>query len=226
MMKLPVLSAVSLTPKFSERIGTANIGLKLSGATNGDVVVAYTTSVEGTDSATATNDFTSASSTITISSPNSTGFIPIAINNDTTTGESEETFTVTITSVTGAEFAVGTTNIVITVTIVDDEGLSTLTVDNTSVNVNEGDGNASIGFTLSSAISSGPVTVTYSTTAGTASDVDSDYTIQTDETQMITSGTTGSISIPIYDDNILESSETFTVTITEVTGAAFCSWSE
>ena len=96
--EIPILTAENLSPSFSERIGTANIGLNLSGPTSGDVEVTYTTSIiSGVDNA-ESNDFTpvAISQTVTISASETTGVIPITINNDTTANEGDETFTVTM----------------------------------------------------------------------------------------------------------------------------------
>ena len=219
----PTLSVVDSTLSVRENAGTTAIELKLSGPASGDVVVTYSTSITSASDAAQQADFTEHSSQmVTISSPATTGLIEIPITNDEFT-DANEIFTLTLSGVTGAVFE-GGTNIVKTVTIIDDEGLPTLTFDTTPVEITEGSGSAMIGLSLSSALSGDEsVTITYSTEAVTASNDGSDYTAQTNATHLITATdpATRTISIPIVDDQGYEGNETFNVKITDVTGAVF-----
>ena len=100
----------------------------LSGATDGDVEITYSTSIEGTDSAQQA-DFTAQSSQkASITSSETTGMISIPITNDDE-DENNETFTLTLSAISGAVFSGEASNVVIKITIVDDEGLPTFTVD-------------------------------------------------------------------------------------------------
>ena len=214
----PLLSAPAAI-SVSERVGLAPIELQLNGPTSRDVEVSYSTSIDAGSNAAQQADFTSQPfATVIIPESSTTGIIYIPITNDTIS-ESDETFTVRLSGISGASFD-GGSSIDIQVTIKDDEGLPTLTVDLTSIEITEGDGSAEIGLSLSSA-ASGPVTVTYSTIGKTATNDGTDYTVRNNETVRITSGTSGSISIPIMDDAVLEDNETFVVSLTGVSGAAF-----
>ena len=217
--EMPTLSIVNSPLSFSERAGVAEIELMLVGPASDTVEITFYTSIESGDSA-VQSDFTSLTyNTLSIESPNTTGIILIPITNDTIT-EGNETFTLTLSEITGASF-LGGTSIVEKVTIVDDEGLPTLSVDTTSINVSEGIGSAAIGLTLTP-VPTSDVTVTYSTIGGTASNDGTDYTTRTDATLTISQNTaTGTINIPIEDDSVFENDETFLVTLTGVTGAAF-----
>ena len=62
--------------------------------------------------------------------------------------------------------------------------------------------------------------VTYTTIQNTAFD-DIDYVMQVSETIEISSGLTGTIYIPITNDNIYEGNENFSVIITGISGAAY-----
>ena len=218
--EMPVLSVDRSTLTISESAGTTHIGLNLSGPTSGDVVVTYSTSIEESDSAQQVDFTAQSSSTVPISSDSTTGTISIPITSDNDT-EENETFTVTLSSVSGAVFSGGQSNIVLPVTIIDDEGLPTLTIGSQSRTFNEETALAEIVLNLSTAPTE-TVSVTYSTAENTATE-DVDYAGQTNETLVITSGTVGRIYIPIFDDNIHEGNETFTITISQISGAAYAS---
>ena len=208
------------TISVSERVGLAPIELQLSGLTNRVVQISYSTIIDGGSNAAQQADFTSQPfATVSIPQSRTTGIIYIPITNDTIS-ESDETFIVRLSRITGAQFANGASSVDIGVTINDDEGLPTLSVDSTSIEITEGSGSAEVGLTLSSA-ASGPVAVTYSTKGLTASNDGSDYTVRTSSVKTITSGTKDTISIPIMDDGVLEDNEKFIVEITGVSGAAF-----
>ena len=218
--EVPILSVENLTPRISEKIGTANIELSLSGPTNGDVDVSYNTSIiAGTDSAQQL-DFTEQSSeTLTISTSETSGIIQIPINDDSGE-EDDETFTLTLTNPTGAIFPNGASSIDVRITIVDDEGHPTITVTSTSIEVRETDSSVDIGLTLSAA-SDNDVIITYSTEGISASNDGTDYEVQTNETETISSGTTGTISIPLINDRKFEGTEKFNVNITSLSNATF-----
>ena len=223
--EVPILTVDRSTLTVSESAVTTHIGLNLSGPTSGDVVITYATSIADSDTAQQT-DFTaiptSPARTATISSNSTTGTIAIPITNDLET-EENETFTVTLSSVSGAVFSSGQSNIVVQVTIIDDEGLPTLTLGSQNRNFSEEAAIAEIVFNLSTAPSE-TVSVIYSTSETTARNTateDLDYTGQTNETLLITSGTIGRIYIPIEDDNSYEGSEEFSVIISEISGAAY-----
>ena len=216
----PTLSVDSSTLSASERAGKTAIKLNLSGPTSGSVVVTYSTSiVSGSDTAVQA-DFTGHfAQTVSIASSQTIGKIEIPITNDSEI-ESDETFTLTLTGITGAEFS-GGTSIVVKVTIIDDEGLPTLTFDSATVEVTEGGSQAAIGLILAPTPTSN-VIVTYSTAPLTASNDGTDYVVYSNSTHRINSGNaSSSISIPIINDDRFEPTETFNVIITGVTGAAF-----
>ena len=219
--EIPTLTVDRSTLTVSESAGTTQIGLNLSGSTSLPVVVTYTTSITDNDTAQQA-DFTavpaSPARTATISEGELTGSIQIPILTDEI-NEGNETFTVTLTGVNGAVFSNGQSNIPVQVTIIDDEGLPTITLGSSSRNFNEESAIAEVVFNLSTAPSE-TVSIVYSTTQITATE-DLDYTSQTNESIVISSGTVGRIYIPILDDNIHEGNETFSITISQITGAAY-----
>ena len=220
----PTLSVDSSTLTISERAGMTHIGLTLSGPTNEDVVVTYSTSITGNDTAQQADFSTQSASTITIAAspppatPTTFGLIQIPIINDTDE-ENNETFTLKLTGVTGAVFAGDQSSIVVQVTIIDDEGLPTLSIDSSEIAVNEQSGYAEIGLSFTPAITE-PVTIIYSTIQRTAVG-GVDYTMQTNTTIEILTGSNETIFIPIINDNIYEGKEEFFMEISVISGAAY-----
>ncbi len=132
-----------------------------------------------------------------------------------TVDETDETFTLTLSNPANAELidAVGLG------TIVDDDGLSSLTI--ADATVTEGDSgtvNAAFAVTLSPAAGSS-VTVDYATADGTAT-AGSDYTAAGGTLTFNAGETTKTISVTVAGDAVDEgSSETFTVDLSNPSGA-------
>ena len=221
--EFPTLSVDSSTLTISERAEMTHISLSLSGPTNNDVIVTYSTSITGNDTAQQADFTAQAASTTTISAStlsttSTSGLIQIPIINDTDE-EEEETFTLTLSGITGAVFSGGQGSIEIQVTIIDDEGLPTLSIDSTEISVNEQDGYAGIGLSFTPTITE-PITIVYSTIQGTAVGGE-DYTIQSDKTLEVATGSKETIFIPITNDNIYEGEEKFFMEISVIQGAAY-----
>ncbi|MCP4799453.1 MAG: hypothetical protein GY893_05830, partial [bacterium] len=108
-----------------------------------------------------------------------------------------------------------------TLTIVDDDPVPTLSIDNVSHTESSSAGNATFTVTLSE-VSGKDVTVDYassdvSTTAG------SDYTASSGTVTIAAGNTTASINVPILVDTLDESNETATVTLSNPTNATIAS---
>ena len=150
--------------------------------------------------------------------------VPILISDDTLDEPSED-FTVTIASVTPVDVAdswvtsrvtVDSTKQTTTVTITDDDvpppPIPSITafLDTGSFTIAEDGGTLNVPVSLSEALPSGAsLVLTVTTTANTASEVD--YGSFTSGDITISSGRSGSISIPITDDDVIENEETFIV---------------
>ena len=146
--------------------------------------------------------------------------ISIPITGDTT-NEGNETFDLTLLNLTGASFASGIA-LTQTLTIVDDEnpifGLA-----EANVSVAEDAGMVDLIVNLSGAKETESVSIGYNTeTQGATATVGSDYTevlLVTANDLVIPAGqTTGTIQIPILNDDTNEPNETFTVLLTARTG--------
>src|SRR5262249_52739563 len=126
--------------------------------------------------------------------------------------EANEAFLVNLSGATNATFAdssgVGT--------ITNDDFLPNLTI--TSPTVTEGDsGTTQAVFTLTlSKASDQPVTLNYATTAGTASEAD--YTPTSGSLTFAPGETTKTVSVDVLGDTIDEANETFTLSLSQVTG--------
>ena len=108
-------------------------------------------------------------------------------------------------------------NVSITVTILDNDTLPILSVSYTNLSVFERE-DAVINIRLSHPTDS-EVTFNYSTTTGTATSAD--FTEQRSTQHTFGSGTTDTFSIPIVSDEIVEVDETFTVSLSNLSGATF-----
>ena len=220
----PTLSIDSSTLTISELAEMIHVGLVLSGPTNEDVVVTYSTSITGNDTAQQADFTAQIASTTTIAAspppatPSTFGLIQIPITNDTDE-EEDETFTLTLTGISGAVFAGDKSSIEEQVTIIDDEGLPILSIDSDQIAVNEQSGYAEIDLSFAPVITE-PVTIVYSTIQDTAVG-GNDYTIQTNATLEIATGSTETIFIPITNDNIYEGDEEFSIEISAISGVAY-----
>lgn len=189
---------------------TAVFTVTLSPDSSQTVTVDYATS-DGT--AVSPSDYTATSNTLTFNPGDTEQTINVPITTDGD-DESDETFTVTLSNAANAaildETAVGT--------IIDDDGLPSLSISDVTVSEGTGATNAVFDVTLSPAASN-QVTVAYTTMDGTAVS-GSDYTAQSNTLIFAIGETSKQITVPILSDNSDEGdSETFTVQLSNETNA-------
>ena len=216
-----VLTVSSNAVSVSESRSDARIDLSLSKLTAKPVIVTYSTSLNSGSGAAEQDDFTEQTrQTIEISNSTS-GEISIPIKSDAIY-EGDETFTVTINSVSTASFKAGVTEIPVTVTIIEDDPIPTFTIPSTRVSIGEESGPAVISLRLSNPTTK-TVQVTYSTSISRSDTAEAaDFSAQSEQSINITNeSTTGTIEIPIASDTIHEGNETFTVRITGLSNAQF-----
>lgn len=193
-----------------------SFNVTLSPASSQTVTVGYTT-VGGT--ATAGTDFLAATGTVTFNPTETTKPVVVTVNGDNV-DESDEQFTVVLSSPVNATIADGTG----VGTILDDDGPPT----GRTVSISDGSGPESSGKTSTATfvvtISSPPagkselVRVNYVTSNGTAV-APGDYTARTGTITFGTGQTTATIAVTIINDTIAEGPETFTVTLSAPVGA-------
>ena len=208
---LPVLTIGDAT--VHEGDGTAVFTVTANAESSGTMTVDYATA---DDSATAGDDYTSTSGTLTLTAGQRTATIEVTVIDDTDE-EPDETFKVRLTNPAGA-------------TIEDDEGVGTIRDDDGTspppttpslrigdATVDEGDGTAVFTVTAN-AESSGTMTVEYATADDSATAGD-DYT-STSGTLTLTAGQrTATIEVTVIDDSDEEQDETFEVRLTNPAGA-------
>ena len=218
-----------------------------------DVAVGGGTATKGTNQDYTDPDL--ANQRITIAIGSSRGSITIPILNDTEI-ESTESFILTLSNLSGAKFANGQSSLLKTIFILDNDSTDPvtpiLTVSGTNLSVAEDvlGGNIEVGIELSNtsstditfevAVSDGPIPDDSTKRDSTKRDAtkDEDYKDPTSATSESSSGQTvlkqtinaGSIEsaiiIPILNDLKNEGDETFTLTLSELTGANFASGTE
>ncbi|MDA1191504.1 MAG: Ig-like domain-containing protein, partial [Candidatus Poribacteria bacterium] len=182
---------------------TATFTVSLSAASPQTITVAYAT-LDG--SAIGGTDYTATSGTLTLAIGATNGSITVSVAADTT-DESDETFTVSLSSPTNATLADASG----IATIIDDDGPSISVAD---ASVTEG-GAASVTVSLSAA-SPQIVSVEYATANGAAT-AGTDYTATSGTVSFPIGQTTQTVSVSTTDDTVRESDETFTVNLANAT---------
>ena len=199
--------------------GKARVVYELSAPSGREITFSWRTRTLGTTPeltrAESGVDYTAVASTEVTIAPGFTQgvlLVPI-IDDDDTEVEGGETFRVEIdrTSLDEEEVTVVGSNFFATVTILDRPFLRIQ-----DIRVDENDGTAYIPYYLSSP-SSVAVTFNWSTSEGTATTAD--YTGQTSTSESITSGNVeGVLEVAITDNAIFEGNQSFTVTLSGLTG--------
>jgi glucose/arabinose dehydrogenase/uncharacterized protein (DUF427 family) len=210
---VPSVSVAASSPTVGEGAGNAGVIFTLNTVQSSDVTVTYST-VNGT--AVAGSDFTGATNaTVKILAGQTSATVQIPIINDTVS-EPTESFSVNLVGATLNGNAIQASgNAAITIT--DNDVAPSVSVSANPSTVAEAAGaNAGVTFTLNM-VQSSDVTVTYSTVNGTAV-AGSDFTGVTNATATILAGqTSATVQIPILNDNVAESSESFSVNLVGAT---------
>ena len=215
-----VYSTEPSTPTLSITGGSGTEGtnssisftVTLDEAATDTVTVDYATS-DGT--ADADDDYTSTTGTLTFDAGTTSKTISVSIADDTE-DESDETFTVTLSNPSGADLGTKTaTGTIRNRTVVVE---TTPSVSIAGGSGTEGD-DEEIDFTVTlDEAASGTVTVDYATADGSA-DAGDDYTAKSGTLSFSAGETSKTISVSIEDDIENESDETFTVTLSNPSGA-------
>jgi Calx-beta domain-containing protein len=184
-------------PTVAENSGTMTFTVSLDATAPYDSILAYTTT-PGT--ATAGNDYTAGTNTLTIPSGSTTGTIDVPILDDATY-EGDETLTMDLSIVSGLALLDNQG----TGTIAEDDPVPSVTVDDPAV----GENGATETFTVSlDAAAAVDVSVDYATSDNTAT-AGADYTA-TSGTATIPAGSTSTpVDVPVQDDSVFEGDETF-----------------
>ena len=181
----------------------------LAPASSDTVTVDYATS-DGT--AAAGEDYTATSGTLTFAAGDTTKTVSVPIADDTV-DDGGETFTLTLSNASGA----GLGDAEATGTILNAEAAAELSVADAEAS-EEDDTAVEFVVTLAPA-SSDTVTVDYATSDGTAT-AGEDYTATSGTLTFAAGDTTKTVSVPIADDTVDDGGETFTLTLSNASGAA------
>ena len=128
--------------------------------------------------------------------------------------EGNETFSVGLQNPAGA--ALGAPRTVL-VTVIDDDGAPVISVSEPTLTISEGVANATIKIQRSGSLAA-PATVQFATSNGTAT-AGSDYQATTGTATFAVGQAVQTISIPLVNDGIAETSETFAVRLANPSGA-------
>ena len=190
---------------------TAAFTATLSAPSGKTITVDFDT-VDGT--AVANGDYDAASGTITFAPGETEQTVDIIVNSDLLDEEDSETFSVALSSPSNVTLADSSAE----GTILDDDPLPTLSIANASVT--EGNsGTTTMNFLVTLDTPSGrTVTVTYATSAGTAT-AGVDYVATSGSLTFVAGDTQETISVTVNGDAIDEINETFLVTISTPTNA-------
>ena len=220
----PLSNSPSATVAGPAAAVTPTVGIADAGGTEGDGDIAFAVTLDsaGTDAVTVDyatsngtaddDDYTATSGTLTFAAGTTSGTITVPIADDDV-NEGDETFTVALSNASGA--ALGTAGA--TGTIRNRHVAPTASI--SGGGGKEGDDDAiAFAVTLDRAAAAA-VTVDYATSDGSAT-AGEDYTA-TGGTLSFAAGETGkTVSVPIGDDIVNESDETFTVALSNASGAA------
>jgi hypothetical protein len=187
----------------------------LSAAATFDVTVSWATAPGGsTTPATAGTDYLASSGTLTIPAGQTTGSIAVPVLGDVT-NEPAKTFLVKMSGNVNAALARATA----TGTILSDDPVPTVSI-NSVTNTDGSSGTKAFVFTVTLSAPSGfTVTVPYSTADGSATVADGDYAAASGTLTFKPGVTSQTISITVHGDQIVESTETFTVNLGAPTNA-------
>lgn len=211
--KAPVVSVGDVAVHEGDAgTATGTFTVSLSAPSTASVTLAYST----TNGSAGPGDFTAKSGTLSFGAGTTTGIVKIPVAGDTA-DEADETFTLTLSSPTGAVLGDG----IGVGTILDDDPptIAGQRVAIGDVAIHEGDAGArSAMFAVSlSRASTSPVSVSFATSTGTATQTD--FTATSGKLKFASGTTSLTVKVPISPDAAAEGSESFTVRLSNASGA-------
>jgi CSLREA domain-containing protein len=208
----PAISIADLTViEGNSGTSTATLTVTLTNPSSSTVTVDWATNGNTAGSG---SDFTAGGGTVTFNPGQTSQTIAVTIHGDTTV-EGNESFFVNLTNPANGSLA----DAQATVTIADDDGTPSLTINN--LTVDESAGTAAITVLLAPS-SAQTVTVHASTSPGTAT-AGADYTTASSVLTFAPGETSQTFNVPIASDFVTEGAETFTVTLDTPVNAAIAS---
>ncbi len=213
----PAISLSIADASASEDAGTLSFTVTASSAPSSEVTFEYTVTAESTDTAVEDTDFTAVTTATSgsIAANAQTATIAVTLNDDNVE-EADETFTVTLSSPSGATISDATA----TGTIENDD-TATLSIADPSA-VTEGDsGSTDLVFTVTlDSQSAKEVTVGYAVDAASTVTSGTDYTALADGTLTFPAETgTKTITVSVTGDELDESDETVVIKLSNPVNA-------
>ena len=213
----------------SNDTATVSLTAKTDGAEAGPVAATFTVTMTetndtgspitvnysfsgGTATGGAGNDYTNTTTSTTIANGSSTGTITVPVLNDALL-EATETVEVTLTSTDNGQVTVAGSPLSANITSND---TATVSLTAKTDGAEAGPVAATFTVTMTKTNDTGsPITVNYSFSGGTATGgAGNDYTNTTTSTTIANGDTTGTITVPVLNDALLEATETVEVTLT------------
>ena len=191
---------------------TASFEVTLSGEVSGTVNVTYTTA-NGTAESGTGKDYETASGTLQFTTGQTSKTIEVTTLEDVL-NEADETYTLTLTAVTGVSgVSLGTASV--PGTIEDDDALTAAMGTHTE-NVAEGS-EATFEVDLSGGTSTAPVEVTYTVDMSSTATSGTDYTAPSGSLTIVAGEGSGTITIGTETDEVLDPGETVVLRLTSAT---------
>jgi uncharacterized delta-60 repeat protein len=201
----------SSTYSVAENAGPVVVTVTRTGGSAGTTGISYTMF-----GGTATNaDYTSVSGTLTFADGETSKTFSVAINNDAL-DEADETFNLSLNSVTGSG-SLGTPISAI-VTIQDDDPMPSISVGD-AVELEGNSGTRAIAFPVTLSVASGRVVSFNLTTGDGSASAGTDFIATSASRQLSAGQTFTTFVVNITGDSVVEPDETFTVTLSNVQNA-------
>ena len=178
---------------------------------------------DNNDSAENSDYMVPANRTVTIPAGSTTGSFSIPINNDIFY-EVSESFSYTLSNLVGANFATGADQGTNTIDDDDADAIPILSVSNASLNFAENDTNSSLEISFSAtlaAAASFSVTSSSSELIGTTATAGTDFEISNNTPYSTDNVNTFEVPLNLINDLTVESSETFKITISNLSHTKF-----
>lgn len=204
----PVVNFAATTQSVNEGVGIVQVTVNLSFAVGQNVTIPFTTSGTAGNPA----DYTIAASPLVIPAGQTSGTFNITVVDDSVI-DAAETIVVTLGTPTNATLGASSVD---TLTIVDNDAIPSATFSVAAQSVSE----ASTSLTLTVNLSLAPtanVSIPFSVTGGTATSAD--FTLSSSPLIIASGSTSGSITLNLVNDALIEGNETVIVTLGTPTNA-------
>ena len=203
-----------------ETAGAFTLKFSLSNATT--VPVTFDVMLGDDNDTAESSDYTIPTNrTVTISAGSTTGSFSIPISNDAFY-EVSELISYSLSNLVGANFSTGADQGTITINDDDADAIPILSVSNSSFNFAENDANSVLEISFSATLAAAAsFSVNRSAPSGYTATAGTDFDISNNSTYTADNVSTFQVPLDIINDSIVESSETFTITLSNLSHTKF-----